>query len=181
MNMSHPTLTEFNSYASSYLEKLGDDPKKYTEYIQCKYDAWSLAGWKKEIKGKPVKILNWKNTLIQAMPYRQPNKVKDLTVRAEPITTGKVKKIENEEILTAYRDFRKVGSTSPKFVGIFNILRRRGKLPGREDINPKTGKKCALYYDRRAQDAVKNYPTLNREALEKKAKCLVLEDYFKKI
>jgi hypothetical protein len=58
-----PAWDEFLNYA---LEKKKNVCKTT---LRLKYDAWVEAGWKKQVKGKEVKIQNWKSTLLNTLPY----------------------------------------------------------------------------------------------------------------
>lgn len=58
-----PAWEDFLSYA---LEK---KPLVNKLDLKLKYDAWVVNGWKKQSKDKLVKILNWKSTLLNTLPY----------------------------------------------------------------------------------------------------------------
>lgn len=63
-NNDIPAWEDFLSYA---LEK---KPLVNKLDLKLKYDAWVVNGWKKQSKdGKLVKILNWKSTLLNTLPY----------------------------------------------------------------------------------------------------------------
>lgn len=83
--MKQPSFEEFQRYAFEKISKKGDDPRNYTEWIMDKFDAWDEAGWQKCVKGKYIPIKIWKSTLSQCLPYRMPNKVKEIKVN-KPIT-----------------------------------------------------------------------------------------------
>ena len=108
-----PTFEEFSAYARQRLIGEKDNPDLYTEFIKAKFDAWSIAGWKKEVKGKLVPIKIWQTTLIQALIHRQPNKVKDTTVRASVVKPKRLKPMEVpndkytalENLKMAYKEF----------------------------------------------------------------------------
>ena len=144
-----PTFEEFNGYAAERIKKDQDNPELYTEFIRAKYDAWELAGWKKEIKGKFVPITIWQTTLIQALIHRQPNKVKNHTVRAEVIAPREVKHMELpeskenavESLKLAYDEYKNRGQVSVCYAGSFDRLYEWGILPPNED------EKAKKYYD----------------------------------
>lgn len=73
-----PSLEEFVDYGLEVIAKTGDNPENYTEWLQLKYMAWQSAGWQKTVRGKDQEIKNWKTTLINTIPYRVPNKKRNL-------------------------------------------------------------------------------------------------------
>lgn len=74
---TQPTFDEFREYAENQISMLRDDPENYTEWVYCKYAAWDAAEWEKCVKGKYQPIKNWKTTLLQCLPYREANKVRN--------------------------------------------------------------------------------------------------------
>ena len=59
-----PAWEEFENYA------LKKKPLVNKSDLKLKYEAWVESGWKKQTKdGKLVKILNWKSTLLNTLPY----------------------------------------------------------------------------------------------------------------
>ena len=130
-----PTFEEFNAYAIERIKGDKDNPELYTDFIRAKFDAWDLAGWKKEVKGKLVPIKIWKTTLIQALIYRQPNKVQNHTVRATVLKpTGKMAEIENELILSAYRYYIREKELELLHEEVFGFLYDRGIFKAPDEI-----------------------------------------------
>ena len=66
-----PEFSEFLAYA---IEK---KPNVNKEHVRLKYEAWKQAGWK---TGTNNKILNWKATLANTLPY-----IKEVEVKADPL------------------------------------------------------------------------------------------------
>lgn len=58
-----PAWEEFLSYAINQKKNV------CRETLRLKYESWKVAGWKKQSKGKEVKIINWKSTLLNTLPY----------------------------------------------------------------------------------------------------------------
>lgn len=75
-----PTPEEFAAYAYDKIQFIGDDPKKYTEWVALKYMSWEANDWQKCVKGKDIPIKNWKATLVRCLPYREWNKVRSVKV-----------------------------------------------------------------------------------------------------
>ena len=140
--MNTPTFEEFNAHATHIIrDKFTDNPDVYSDYILAKYECWKEAGWKKELKGKLYEIKNWKNTLLQTLLYREPNKVKKIEVqKAEVVSTGKMSEIENELIVTAYNYYKREGKLELVHEEVFSFLYDRGifKAPDELGANKKT-------------------------------------------
>jgi hypothetical protein len=66
-----PDINEFLAYA---IEK---KPNVNKEHVRLKYEAWKQAGWK---TGTNNKIVNWKSTLANTLPY-----IKEVEVKADPL------------------------------------------------------------------------------------------------
>jgi len=66
-----PEFSEFLAYA---IEK---KPNVNKEHVRLKYESWKQAGWK---TGTNNKILNWKATLANTLPY-----IKEVEVKADPL------------------------------------------------------------------------------------------------
>lgn len=144
-----PTYEEFQQYAFERIKGEKDDPRKYTDFIKSKYDAWTIAGWKKEVKGRFVKIQIWKTTLIQSLIHRVPNKVNDLKVRAEVLKpTGKMKSIEDEEIITAFNRYKVMQNLLPPHDECYGYLLERGIFKKGNEISDKTGKPWQEWYNK---------------------------------
>lgn len=188
-----PTLEQFREYAYNWIARHGDDPKRYSEYIDLKYESWSLANWHKEKGGKLVPIHIWQTTLLQALPYRQPNK-------GEGKKTPVKRKTDNftDDILKAYRVFKDKGSLPSAFSDVFKPLFRMGVLPPKSEVKYYKDKKMiagayliaghldekktathkeAKIIDNRIQ-AIKEY---RDPRITPKAMALAVEDFFKGI
>jgi hypothetical protein len=66
-----PDINEFLAYA---IEK---KPNVNKEHVTLKYEAWKQSGWK---TGTNNKIVNWKATLANTLPY-----IKEVEVKADPL------------------------------------------------------------------------------------------------
>ena len=203
-----PTLDEFKQYAFTRIKAKKDDPRIYTDWLEDKYEAWTIAGWKKEQKGKFVDIKIWQTTLIQCLAHRIPNKVNDIKVRAEVIKpTGDLKRIEDTMITNGFNEYKIMSKLSLKYATIWDTLIERNLLPKAEEISPKTGKSCQAYYHKKfilagglilaelidAKNKSKDKDRIheldlrmeqvklgNDPEVQNKTKCLVVEDYFQK-
>lgn len=60
---SIPELHDFLKYA------LSKDKTLDHKSVELKYESWKENGWKVERSGKLVKIMNWKTTLLNTIPY----------------------------------------------------------------------------------------------------------------
>lgn len=58
-----PTSEEFVAYGISVVEDVS------IEALKLKYQSWLLNDWHKEKNGKMIKIVNWKSTLANTIPY----------------------------------------------------------------------------------------------------------------
>lgn len=67
-----PDFIDFKIYA---LEK---KPLVDLEALNLKYQSWVEGGWK---NGNGKKIVNWKSTLLNTLPYIKENKTKDFKIR----------------------------------------------------------------------------------------------------
>lgn len=142
-----PTYEEFYQYFEEKVKKHGDDAKNYTEWLETKFESWSLNGWKKEKGTKLIPIKNWRSTLLQCIPYRMPNKVKNIKV----ITDTPPKKIdyklkmteeekENNAYLSAiyaYDEFKQKGRVSYSYHTVYDTLRKKGLIQKLDKENTK--------------------------------------------
>lgn len=160
-----PEFKEFQQYAFERIRLYGEDPYLYTDFIRDKYDAWKLAGWKKEKKSKLVDILIWRTTLIQSLIYRVKNKQNNTSQRAEIVKpTSKMKEIENEIIISAYNHYKVMANLELKHDECFNFLLERGIFRKGTQLSEKTKKPWQEWYDtlipkakiRALEDAIKN-------------------------
>ena len=58
-----PTIEEFVVYGSSIIDDVS------TEALKLKYESWLVNGWCTNKDGKLKKIVNWKSTLNNTLPY----------------------------------------------------------------------------------------------------------------
>lgn len=58
-----PTSEEFVAYGISVVEDVS------IEALKLKYESWLVNDWCKEKNGKMIKIVNWKSTLNNTIPY----------------------------------------------------------------------------------------------------------------
>ena len=72
VNTTIPTLEEFQNYCK---EKLGVKYLSYQFAITNKYEAWKESNW--HTKDKPIK--NWKTTILNTIPYLNPEKITSTT------------------------------------------------------------------------------------------------------
>lgn len=72
-----PTSEEFVAYGISVVEDVS------IEALKLKYESWLVNDWCKEKNGKMIKIVNWKSTLNNTIPFlpKQPKQ----TNRPEPV------------------------------------------------------------------------------------------------
>ena len=68
-----PTSEEFVAYGISVVEDVS------IEALKLKYESWLVNDWCKEKNGKMIKIVNWKSTLNNTIPFlpkqpKQPNR-----------------------------------------------------------------------------------------------------------
>jgi len=66
-----PTIEDFVAYGLSLVADVS------TEALRLKYESWLVNDWCTSKDGKPKKILNWKSTLSNTIPYlpKQPKEV----------------------------------------------------------------------------------------------------------
>ena len=177
-----PTFEEFNAYAIERIKGDKDNPELYTDFIRAKFDAWDLAGWKKEVKGKLVPIKIWKTTLIQALIYRQPNKVKQIeTQRVEVVSTGAYDNVMINTLKYVYndqRDGKYVKLQHGKGDSVYDFLASKGVIKTKN-----LSQKEKAYYDKiahmaqgfvlaRVIDDLKTAEGERKEQLERRAKSI---------
>lgn len=196
--MDTPTLDEFKTYAFERIRTKYNEPaENYSHWIEDKFEAWTLNGWKKENKGKLVKILNWKTTIIQCMAYRQPNKSGQIKVKHEVIKPGgKLDQMDISDLKSAYNTKGENGYVDIMYFDVFNFLVKKGVI---NPNNPKYYKQkymeagaliMARLIDQKKQldtsgkmdidrrlERIKEY---NDHEIKPQAQCLVLRDLFKK-
>lgn len=69
-----PSCEEFIAYAVS------KEPTADKNELRLKYESWKVNDWCTNIKGKNKKILNWKSTILNTLPYIRkinPNELSD--------------------------------------------------------------------------------------------------------
>lgn len=79
-----PTSEEFVAYGISVVEDVS------IEALKLKYESWLVNDWCKEKNGKMIKIVNWKSTLNNTIPFlpkqpKQPNIIDPLVERAKKL------------------------------------------------------------------------------------------------
>lgn len=58
-----PSCEEFIAYA------LSKEPYADSNELRLKYESWKVNDWCTNVKGKNKKILNWKSTILNTLPY----------------------------------------------------------------------------------------------------------------
>jgi hypothetical protein len=58
-----PSCEEFIAYA------LSKEPHADSNELRLKYESWKVNDWCTNVKGKNKKILNWKSTILNTLPY----------------------------------------------------------------------------------------------------------------
>jgi len=69
-----PSIEEFIAYA------LSKEPTADKNELRLKYESWKVNDWCTNVKGKNKKILNWKSTILNTLPYIRkinPNDISD--------------------------------------------------------------------------------------------------------
>ena len=69
-----PSCEEFIAYA------LSKEPTADKNELRLKYESWKVNDWCTNVKGKNKKILNWKSTILNTLPYIRkinPNDISD--------------------------------------------------------------------------------------------------------
>ena len=69
-----PSCEEFIAYAIS------KEPTADKNELRLKYESWKVNDWCTNVKGKNKKILNWKSTILNTLPYIRkinPNELSD--------------------------------------------------------------------------------------------------------
>jgi len=79
-----PSSEEFVAYGISVVEDVS------IEALKLKYESWLVNDWCKEKNGKMIKIVNWKSTLNNTIPFlpkqpKQPTVVDPLVERAKKL------------------------------------------------------------------------------------------------
>ncbi len=73
-NNTIPSCEEFIAYA------LSKEPTADKNELRLKYESWKVNDWCTNVKGKNKKILNWKSTILNTLPYIRkinPNDISD--------------------------------------------------------------------------------------------------------
>lgn len=73
-NNTIPSCEEFIAYAIS------KEPTADKNELRLKYESWKVNDWCTNVKGKNKKILNWKSTILNTLPYIRkinPNDISD--------------------------------------------------------------------------------------------------------
>lgn len=151
-----PTYEEFYKYFEACMEEKKDDPKNYTEWIKDKYEAWSLNGWKKEKGAKLIPIKNYKSTLRQCLPYRMPNKVKNIRVVTDPTPKkrSKLDEIMIDEIVYSYNTYKEKNFLAPPNNKYYDFLLSKGVFKRGSEISEKTGKPWQEWYNKLTKKAL---------------------------
>ena len=69
-----PSCEDFIAYA------LSKEPTADKNELRLKYESWKVNDWSTNVKGKNKKILNWKSTILNTLPYIRkinPNELSD--------------------------------------------------------------------------------------------------------